>query len=154
MSLVRELESPQEACRACDVNPLPNVVYHGWGRWNGEIRRFSGFTRFFARQFLGASIFGQASWEGAVTNLERAVEIDPRRIVHRLDLAGVYVDRKRYDDARRPLEAIDPLPIHDFNDPPYKADRPPPPQSNTHRQQRTLHRCALRSALAVRLATT
>ena len=118
----RASEIRQEALRAIELNPLHDGAYHLLGRWNAEIMRLSGFTRFFARQFLGAGIFGQASWEGAMTNLERAVEIDPRRIVHRLDLAEDYVDRKRYDDARRQLEAIDTLPIHDFNDPQYKAD--------------------------------
>jgi predicted negative regulator of RcsB-dependent stress response len=97
-------------------------AYHVLARWNAEIMRLSGLSRFFARQFLGAGIFSQASWEGAVTNLERAVEIDPRRIVHRLDLAQVYVDRKRYDDARGQLETLDTLPVHDFNDPEYKVD--------------------------------
>jgi tetratricopeptide (TPR) repeat protein len=118
----RASEIRQEALRAIELNPLHDGAYHLLGRWNAEIMRLSGFTRFFARQFMGAGIFGQASWEGAMTNLERAVEIDPRRIIHRLDLAEVYVDRKRYDDARRQLETIDTLPIHDFNDPQYKAD--------------------------------
>ena len=115
-------EVRKEALRAIELNPLHDGAYHVLGRWNAEIMRLSGLSRFLARQFLGASVFSLASWDGAITNLERAVEIDPRRIVHRLDLAGVYVDRKRYDDARRELEALDTLPIHDFNDPAYKTD--------------------------------
>jgi tetratricopeptide (TPR) repeat protein len=118
----RASEIRQEALRAIELNPMHDGAYHLLGRWNAEIMRLSGLTRFFARQFLGAGIFSQASWEGAVTNLERAVEIDPCRIVHRLDLAQVYVDRKRYDDARRQLETLDTLPIHDFNDPQYQAE--------------------------------
>ena len=111
-----------EALRTLELDLRHDGAYHILGRWNAEIMRLSGLSRFFARQFLGAGIFSQASWEGAVTNLERAVEIDPRRIIHRLDLAQVYADRKRYDDARRQLETLDTLPIHDFNDPEYKAD--------------------------------
>ncbi|MGE5232298.1 MAG: tetratricopeptide repeat protein [Deltaproteobacteria bacterium] len=115
-------EVRREALRAIELDPQHDGAYHVLGRWNAEIMRLSGVSRFFARQFLGAGIFSKASWDGAITNLERAVEIDPRRIVHRLDLARVYVDRKRYGDARRELETLDTLPIRDFNDPRYQAD--------------------------------
>jgi tetratricopeptide (TPR) repeat protein len=115
-------EVRSEALRAIELDPQHDGAYHVLGRWNAEIMRLSGVSRFFARQFLGAGIFSKASWDGAITNLERAVEIDPRRIVHRLDLARVYVDRKRYEDARRELETLDTLPIRDFNDPQYKGD--------------------------------
>lgn len=112
----------REALRAIELDPRHDGAYHVLGRWNAEIMRLSGFSRFVARNFLGAGIFGQASWDAAIGNLERAVEIDPERIIHRLDLAGVYVDRKRYDDARRELSTLDTLPIRDFNDARYKAD--------------------------------
>jgi tetratricopeptide (TPR) repeat protein len=115
-------EVKEEAERAIELDPQHDGAYHVLGRWNAEIMRLSGMSRFFARQFLGAGIFSKASWDGAITNLERAVEIDPRRIVHRLDLARVYVDRKRYGDARRELETLDTLPIRDFNDPRYQAE--------------------------------
>jgi len=115
-------EIRHEALRAIELNPLHDGAYHVLGRWNAEIMRLSGMSRFLARQLLGGGIFGEASWDGAITNLERAVEIDPRRIVHRLDLARVYADRGRYGDARRELNSVDTLPIHDFNDPQYKAE--------------------------------
>jgi tetratricopeptide (TPR) repeat protein len=112
----------REALRAIELDPQHDGAYHVLGRWNAEIMRLSGFSRFVARNFLGAGIFGQASWNGAITNLERAVELDPERIIHRLDLAAVYADRKRYEDARRELAVLDTLPVRDFNDPRYKAD--------------------------------
>lgn len=115
-------EIRREALRAIELDPRHDGAYHVLGRWNAEIMRLSGFSRFFARQFLGAGVFGKASWDAAIANLERAVEIDPGRIVHRLDLARVYADRKRYEDARRELEILDTLPIRDFNDPQYQAD--------------------------------
>ncbi len=115
-------EVRREALRAIELDPMHDGAYHVLGRWNAEIMRLSGLSRFFARQFLGAGIFSQASWEGAIVNLERAVEIDSTRIIHRLDLAQVYADRRRYDDARRQLATLDTLPIRDFNDPQFKAD--------------------------------
>jgi Tfp pilus assembly protein PilF len=106
--------------RAIELNPSHDGAYHVLGRWNAEIMRLSGVSRFVARRFLGARVFDQASWDGAIGNMERAVALDPRRIVHHLDLAEIYMDRKRWSDARTQLEAIESLPVRDFLDPKYK----------------------------------
>jgi tetratricopeptide (TPR) repeat protein len=118
----RAAEIRAEALRAIELDPRHDGAYHVLGRWNAEIMRLSGLTRFFAKSFLGAGIFNQASWQGAVTNMEKAVELNPRRIYHHLDLAEVYVDVKRYDDARAQLEQVESLPVADVLDPAYKAD--------------------------------
>jgi len=115
-------EVRSEALRAIELNPRHDGAYHVLGRWNAEVMHLSGLSRFFARQFMGGSIFGQASWHAAVSNLERAVELDSTRITHRLDLARVYADRKRYADARSQLEAIATLPVRDFEDPRLKQE--------------------------------
>lgn len=106
----RAAEIRTAVLRAIELDPRHDGAYHLLGRWHAEIMRLSGFQRFFAKSFLGAGIFGQASWQEAVANLEKAVELAPNRIYHRLDLAEVYVDRKRYSDARRELDAIAALP--------------------------------------------
>jgi hypothetical protein len=71
---------------------------------------------------LGAKVMGQASWDEAVRHLERAAMIDSTRIYHRLDLARVYVDRKRYLDARQQLIAAARLPDRVRLDPQYRAE--------------------------------
>ena len=116
----RAAEIRNEALRAIQLNPRHDGAYHVLGRWNAEIMRLSGATRFFAKNFLGGDVFNQASWEGAVSNMEKAVELNPRRIYHRLDLAEVYVDRGRYSDARTQLQRVEALPISDPLDPTYK----------------------------------
>jgi tetratricopeptide (TPR) repeat protein len=116
----RAAEIRSEALRAIQLNPRHDGAYHILGRWNAEIMRLSGATRFMARNFLGATIFNEASWEGAVSNMEKAVELNPRRIYHRLDLAEVYVDRGRYSDARTQLQRAALLPVTDPLDPVYK----------------------------------
>jgi tetratricopeptide (TPR) repeat protein len=108
------------ALRAIEINPRHDGAYHVLGRWNEEIMRLSGLSRFFARNLMGAHVFGQASWENAIANMQRAVELDPRRIVHRLDLARIYVERKRWSDARAQLDTLEALPERDFLDPQYK----------------------------------
>lgn len=118
----RAKEIRDEALRAIQLNPKHDGAFHILGRWNAEIMRLSGVERFFARNFLGGDVFSKASWDGAVANLERAVELNPRRIFHRLDLARVYIDVKRYAEARTQLERIQILPPSDPGDPANKRD--------------------------------
>lgn len=107
---------------ALALDPDHDGAYHVWGRWHAEIMRLSGVQRFFAKQFMGAAVFNEASWDEAVRNLERAVALRPDFIYHRLDLGAVYVDRKRYEDARTVLAPIAELPVIDINDPVYKRE--------------------------------
>ncbi|HWB42685.1 MAG TPA: hypothetical protein VG500_15595 [Gemmatimonadales bacterium] len=109
-----------EALRTLALDPSHDGAYHVLGRWNAEIMRLSGLSRFFARSFLGAGIFGQASWEAAVANLQKAVELDPERIYHRLELARIYADRKRFQEAQDQLGRIQSLPDRELLDPLYR----------------------------------
>lgn len=109
-----------EALRAIAIDPQHDGAYHILGRWNAEIMRLSGFSRFFARRFLGAGIFGKASWEEAISNMEKAVELDPGRIYHRLELAEILADRERYADARKELDQVAALPDRELMDPLYR----------------------------------
>jgi tetratricopeptide (TPR) repeat protein len=109
-----------EALRTLAIDPSHDGAYHVLGRWNAEIMRLSGLSRFFAKNFLGAGIFGQASWEQAITNLQKAVELDPERIYHRLELARIYADRKRYQEALDQLGRISSLPDRELLDPLYR----------------------------------
>ncbi|HEY7636620.1 MAG TPA: tetratricopeptide repeat protein [Gemmatimonadales bacterium] len=109
-----------EALRTLAINPRHDGAYHILGRWNAEIMRLSGFSRFFAKSFLGAGIFKQASWSEAIADMEKAVELDPGRIYHRLELAEIYVDRKRYADARQQLKELAALPDREIMDSVYR----------------------------------
>jgi hypothetical protein len=108
------------ALRAITLDPSHDGAYHVLGRWHAEIMRLPGIERFFARRVLGARIFDEASWDEATVNLERAVALDTTRIVHRLDLAEIYADRKRYAAARAQLDTITTLPNREYLDPRHK----------------------------------
>ena len=110
----------REALRTIELNPRHDGAYHILGRWNAEIMGLSGFSRFFAKTFLGGGIFGQASWSRAFANMEKAVELDPGRIYHHLELARIYIDRKRIKDAQLQLRAVDSLPAREVMDSVYK----------------------------------
>jgi tetratricopeptide (TPR) repeat protein len=111
-----------EALRTIALDPRHDGAYHILGRWNAEIMRLSGLSRFFAKSLLGAGVFGEASWEGAISNMERAVALDPGRLYHRLELAQIYVDRKRYEDARLQLRELEALPDREIMDSVYRRE--------------------------------
>ena len=110
-----------EALRATELDPRHDGALHVLGRWNAEIERLPGLTKFFAKTFLGASVFNQASWDNAVRYFDEAIAIAPDNIYHHLDLAEALIDAGRPDDARPHLERIATLPLGcDPQDPDYK----------------------------------
>jgi tetratricopeptide (TPR) repeat protein len=82
----------EEALRALAINPRQDEAHHILGRWNAEIMRLPGITRFFAKHFLGAQVFDEASWPRAIDHLEQAVRLAPNRIAHRVALADIYAE--------------------------------------------------------------
>ena len=110
-----------EALRATELETRHDGALHVLGRWNAEIQRLPGVTRFFARTFLGARIFNEATWENSESYLTQAVNIAPQNIYHHLDLAETFIDMDRTADARTHLERVAQLPLGcDPQDPIYK----------------------------------
>jgi len=98
---------------------------HVMGRWNAEIMRLSGLSRFFAENFLGGEVFHAASWDSAVVYMQKAVKLDPERIVHHLDLGEIYYDRNKSGDralAKEQLELVVKGKDLEYNDPNYKKE--------------------------------
>src|ERR1044071_119294 len=64
------------ARKALAADSTHDGAHHLLGRWNYEVLTLSGFERFFAKNFLGGSVFKQATWAEARRELERAVALD------------------------------------------------------------------------------
>lgn len=109
-----------EAMRAIELDPRHDGAWHILGRWNAEIMRLPALEKFFAKTFLGASVFGAASWDEAERDLRLAVLYAPTKIVHRFDLAEILVSRKEWAAARQELDAVAVLPNVDVSDTSYK----------------------------------
>ena len=108
------------AVEALKYDSLHPGALHVLGRWNAEVMRLSGLERFFARTFLGGGVFGTASWANARRYMERAVEVDPGRLTHRLDLGDIYADLGERAKAREQYEIVVRGTVTDYNDPQYK----------------------------------
>lgn len=111
-----------QALECLKIYPKHPGCLHVMGMWNAEVMRLSGFTRMMAKNFLGGKVFGSASWAEAKRYMEASVANEPDRIVHRLDLAGVYRDMGDKAKARAEYEAVMKLPNRDFNDRHYKGE--------------------------------
>jgi tetratricopeptide (TPR) repeat protein len=115
-----------EALEALRYDSLHAGALHVLGSWNAEVMRVNGLERAFAKRFLGAEVFNQASWDEAQRLLEKAVRLDPGRLVHHLDLGAIYADRGNKVKAREQFRLILAAPVREFNDPLFKrkaADR-------------------------------
>ena len=111
--------SALESLRLNSKNP---AALHVMGRWNYEILRLGGLTRFMAKNFLGGRVFDSANWDDAQKYMEESVANDPTRLVHHLDLARVYVARDNKEKAREQYEIVLKGPLGDFNDKKYQAE--------------------------------
>jgi tetratricopeptide (TPR) repeat protein len=117
------VEIRSTALKALALDSLHPGALHVLAMWNAEVMRLSGFERFMAKNLLGGRVFGQANWNDAVRYLERAVEVDPERLSHRLDLGMIYADVDQKAKAREMLQwVVNAEKRTDVNDPRYKRD--------------------------------
>ncbi|MDQ3697896.1 MAG: hypothetical protein M3373_07710 [Gemmatimonadota bacterium] len=110
------------ALEALRFDPNHPGALHVMGRWNAEVMRVSGFARFMAKTFLGGKVFDTASWAEARRFMEKAVEVDPDRLTHHLDLAEILADMGEKAKAREQFEIVARGQPRDVNDPHYKRE--------------------------------
>jgi tetratricopeptide (TPR) repeat protein len=111
-----------QALECLKINPKHPGCLHVMGMWNAEVMRLNGFTRMLAKNFLGGKVFSSASWPEAKRYMEESVANEPDRIVHRVDLGGVYRDMGDKAKAKAEYEAVMKLPNRDYNDRYYKGE--------------------------------
>jgi tetratricopeptide (TPR) repeat protein len=118
-------EVRKEALEALALDSANAGALHVMAMWHANIMRLSGFTRFMAKNVLGGKTFDEANWNDATRMLERAVMLEPDRIVHRLDLAAIYRDRKDAAKAREQYQTALRLKPLEYDDKFYQqqADR-------------------------------
>jgi len=111
-----------EALEALRLDPNHPGALHVMGVWNAEVMRLNGVSRFLAKNVLGGRVFGEASWDRAVSYMERAVAVDPDRIVHHLDLGKIYADVGDKAKAEAQLDLAIRGRRIDFNDPAFQRE--------------------------------
>lgn len=112
VALSRQIRA--EAERAIALDPKLDLAYHVLGRWHLGMAGVNPFMRFGARLTVGA--LPAASMEEAARNLEKAVELSPRTIIHHQYLAQAYQSLDRRNDAARQWQLVLNLPATDRED--------------------------------------
>src|SRR5881397_1330320 len=111
-----------EGMKALELDSTHDGAYHLIGAWHAEVKRLSGFQKFFAKTLFGGGFLDKGNWEDAQKYLQKAVALKPQNIFHRLELGEVYVDVGKYSKAREQFTAIEGLPIADVLDHEYKQE--------------------------------
>jgi tetratricopeptide (TPR) repeat protein len=108
------------ALEALKFEPRHAGALHVMGVWNAEVMRLNGVSRFMAKNFLGGQVFASASWQNAQQYMEQAVQAEPDRLIHRIDLAEIYADMGDKAKAREQVDHILKAPAGEANDARYK----------------------------------
>lgn len=119
LALSREVKS--EADRAIAIDPTLGRAWHVRALWNRRIASLSTIERMAANTVLGGVPRG-ASLENAVSDLRRAVELEPEYVNHRLELGRTYLALKRRAEARAELEKAVSLPPRAPRDAHYQQE--------------------------------
>ncbi len=95
-------EVKREADRAIKLNDKEDIAYHVLGVWNREMAELNWVLRKFAEMLYGK--FPAASLDKAVQNLERARQLAPEVVPHRVELGVTLADMRRWPEANENLE--------------------------------------------------
>ena len=104
----------EEADAAIRLDPGLDYAWHVLGRWNYELANFNAALR-----FLAAAIYGKlpdASNERAAECFEKAVAIQPDRVIHHVELGRTYAALGRKTDALAELKKGLSLPSREKED--------------------------------------
>ena len=103
-----------EAEAALRLDPGSDYAWHVLGRWNYELANFNAALRFLAETVYGK--LPDASNERAAECFEKAVAIQPGRVIHHVELGRTYAALGRKQEARAELSKGLALPSREKDD--------------------------------------
>ncbi len=107
------------ADKALALDPLNDNAWHVLGRWHRNIASIGGVKRTFSSVLYGQ--LPTSTYEAAVTCFEHAIELNPHRVMHPIELGITYAHMGKNDDARRFIEKGLALPSVEKDDPEFKT---------------------------------
>lgn len=84
--------------KALRLDPRSDTAWHVLGRWHRVLADISGLKRALAGAIYGS--LPKGSNDEAAKALEKAVALNPNRLMHHIELGRVYAQMGRKDDAR------------------------------------------------------
>jgi tetratricopeptide (TPR) repeat protein len=107
-----------EAERAVNLDPQNDLAWHVLGRWHKVLASVTGIKRTMAQLFFGE--LPAASNEDAVSCFQKAIEINPTRLMHYIELGQTYAQMGRSADARKMITKGLAMPDVEKDDPELK----------------------------------
>ena len=107
------------ACdRALELDPHNDNAWHILGRWNRVLADITGVKRILAGLIYGK--LPETSNEEAERCLEKAIAINPHRLIHYIELGHIYMQMGRKDEAREYIQKGLSMPDKEKDDPEMK----------------------------------
>ena len=106
------------ADKAIELDPRNDLAWHVLGRWNRVLSDVNMFKRGLASLIYGK--LPQTTIEDAVKCFENAIEINPNRLMHYIELGRAYAQMGRTVEARRLIEKGLAMPEVEKDDPETK----------------------------------
>jgi hypothetical protein len=100
VSLASEVKTEAERAIRCDDKE--DLAYHVLGVWNREMAELNWVLRKFAELLYGK--FPSASLDDAIRDLERAAQLAPTVVPHRVELGITLASAHRWQEANDNLE--------------------------------------------------
>ena len=108
----------ESAERAIRLDPNNDLAWHVLGRWHQVIADVGTVTR-----TLGSLIYGSlptSTNENAVDCFQKAIALNPNRLMHYIELGRTYAQMGRDEDAKRMIKKGLAMPCKDKDDPDLK----------------------------------
>lgn len=107
-------EIRDEVEKALEWDPKNGLAYHVYGVWHRRVAEIGSASRMFASVFYRRSL-PNGTLEKSIEYLRKAVTLNPKIIISRLELARSYAAREEWEPARTLLRSIPALPVQ-FSD--------------------------------------
>ena len=105
--------------KALALDPRSDTAWHVLGRWNRVLAEIGTVKRALAGALYGSLPAG--SFNEGVRCLEKAIALNPNRLMHYIELGRIYAQVGRADDARRLINKGLAMPDTEKDDPESKA---------------------------------
>ena len=108
----------ESAEKAVKLNSQNDYAWHMLGRWHQELAGIGGMTRTLAKLIYGA--LPDASFEEAIRCFQKAIALNPGRLIHTVELGRTYAAMGNETEARKYLEKGLAMPSREKDDPETK----------------------------------
>jgi len=106
------------ADKAIKLNPRNDIAWHIAGRWHRGLAEIGTLKRAVATLVYGK--LPEATYADAATCFEKAVELDPNKVIHQIELGRTYAEMGRKEEARQRIEKGLAMPNVEKDDPECK----------------------------------